>query len=77
LLTGHPISAMQYNLFVPLVLVAVVAGWWSWTARSWGGSALRMPRWAIHPLATMLPLAVVAYGVLRNLPFAPFRSLAP
>jgi hypothetical protein len=77
LFTGHPLAALQHNLFVPLVMVAVVAGWWSWTRSVWGGGALRLPAWALRPLAVGLPVAVVAYGVLRNLPVAPFRSLAP
>lgn len=73
----HPVAAMQSNLFVPLVLVAAVAGWWSWARVSWGHAGLRMPAWAVRPLAVGLPIALVAYGVLRNLPITPFRSLAP
>lgn len=77
LFTGHPVSALQHNLFVPIVLVAVVAGWWSWTRSSWGRPALRMPTRAMRPIAVGLPVLIIAYGVLRNLPFAPFSALAP
>jgi len=77
LFTGHPISALQYNIFVPLVLLAVVVAWWSWMRASWGHRPLRLPAWAIRPLVVFLPVAVVLYGVLRNIPAAPFRSLAP
>ncbi len=77
LFNGNLLSALQYNLFVPLVLVAVVAAWWSWTRTSWGRPALRMPPRLVRPLALGVPFAVVAYGVLRNVPVAPFQSLAP
>ena len=77
LFTGHPISALQYNIFVPLVLAAMAIGWWSWARASWGHPRLRLPSWALRPLALYLPIAVVTYGVLRNIPAAPFSSLAP
>jgi hypothetical protein len=70
-------GALQLNLFVPVVLVAVVVGWWSWVRVSWGAGSVRLPAWALRPLVVGMPIAVVAYGVLRNLPVAPFRSLAP
>jgi len=77
LFTGHPILAMQYNLFVPLVLFALAIGWWSWFRVSWGRTRVRVPIWAVRPLAVYLPIAVVLYGVLRNIPATPFNSLAP
>ena len=77
LFNGHLVSALHSNLFIPLVLVAVTAWWWSWLLTSWGRPGLRMPRWAVRPMAFGLPIAVVAYGVLRNIPATPFRSLAP
>jgi hypothetical protein len=77
LFTGHPVAALQLNLFVPVVLVAAVVGWWSWVRVSWGAGAVRLPAWLLRPLAIGMPIALVAYGVLRNLPVAPFRSLAP
>ena len=30
LFNGHVLSALHQNVFVPLVVVAVVAAWWSW-----------------------------------------------
>lgn len=77
LFTGHPISALQYNLFVPLVLAAAALSWWSWLRFSWGGQRLALPMWARRPLAVYLPMVLVLYGVLRNIPTAPFSSLAP
>ena len=77
LFTGHPISAMQYNIFVPLVLLAMVIAWWSWFRASWGRQRLQLPAWAPRALALYLPIAVVLYGVLRNIPTAPFIALAP
>jgi hypothetical protein len=77
LFTGHPISALEYNVFLPLVLVAVFIGWYSWLRVSWGRSRVAMPTWALRPLAVYLPIALVVYGVLRNIPVAPFSSLAP
>ena len=77
LFTGHPISALQYNMFVPLVPLAVVVGWWSWFRVSWGRTRVPMPTWAVRPLALYLPVALVLYGVLRNIPATPFSSLAP
>lgn len=77
LFTGHPISAIQYNIFVPLVLVAVVAGWWSWLRVSWGRPRVPLPSWALRTTAVLLPIALVTYGILRNIPAAPFTALAP
>ncbi len=77
LFTGHPVAALQYNVFVPLVLVAFVIGWWSWLRASRGRKRVQLPAWAMRPLAVYLPIAVVLYGVLRNIPSTPFSSLAP
>ena len=77
LFNGHPVEALQHNLFIPLVLVAVVVGWWSWLRTSWGRSGFRAPRWMARPMAFALPVAIVAYGVLRNIPATPFSALAP
>lgn len=77
LLTGNPIEALGYNLFTPLALVGIVIAWAVWALRCWGRAVRspidRMPaRWG-----TVLLIAVITFGVLRNLPFAPLRALAP
>lgn len=77
LLTGHPLSALQFNIFIPLVLVAILVSWWSWVRTSWGRPGVHVPRQVARRLAAVLPAALIAYGVLRNIPAAPFRSLAP
>jgi len=77
LFNGHLLSALSYNVFVPLVLVAVAVAWWSWLRSSWGRPGVRLPRPVARWLAVGLPIAIVAYGVLRNIPGAPFAALAP
>jgi Protein of unknown function (DUF2752) len=81
LLTGHPMAALGENVFVPVVLVAVVASWYGWLRESWGRPAhpwhARSLRWLHRSMQTVMPAALVVYGVLRNIPAAPFRSLAP
>jgi len=77
LLTGHPLAALGYNVFVPVVLVGVLAAYWSWVRRSWGLTPLRRPTWTQPFLTWMLPAMLVVYGVLRNIPAAPFDALAP
>jgi hypothetical protein len=54
-----------------------VVAWAAWALRCWGRPVRnpfeRMPeRWAQGLL-----VAVLVFGVVRNLPFAAFRSLAP
>lgn len=82
LLTGDPLAALATNVFTPLVLTAIVVSWLAWTLRSFGRRMPRPPatwappairRWA-GPVAIVV---VVTFGVVRNLPFAPFASLAP
>ena len=77
LLHGHVGAALGYNLFTPLALAAIVVSWWSWTRLSWGGSPIHLPSWAARALAIAVPAFLVVYGVLRNLPVAPLRALAP
>ncbi len=77
LLHGHVGAALGYNIFTPLVLVAIVAVWFAWLRVSWGAIPIRVPKRAARSLALILPVLVVGYGVLRNLPVAPLRSLAP
>lgn len=79
LLTGDPAAALATNVFTPFVLVAIAASWLVWTLRSFGrtvpavAAPPRVRRWA-GPLTIVV---VVLFGVLRNLPVAPFDALAP
>lgn len=82
LLTGSPLEAISTNLFTPVVVLMVAGGWMAWTARSFGWTVpswwenLRTlssrPRWF-----TAMLVVLVVYGVLRNVPAAPFDALAP
>ena len=77
LLNGHLGAAVSYNVFIPLAVVAAVLGWWSWLRTSWDRAPLPIPLWLLRPLVWVMPLALVTYGVLRNIPAAPFNALAP
>jgi len=82
LLTGHPIEALSINLFTPVVVVMVIGGWVLWTARTWGRPT---PTWWERSRAvtssrrgfTAVLAILTIYGVLRNIPVAPFEALAP
>lgn len=75
LLRGDPVTAISFNVFVPLVVIGTAIGWWSWLAgRAWD-RPVRWParidaRWWIGLFGVFL-----AYGVLRNL--TAFSALAP
>lgn len=74
LLHGEISTALRYNVLAPAILVAFVAGWAAWTLTA-SGCRVRWssPRRA-WPTAAALAL-VVAFGVLRNLPwFAGLRG---
>jgi hypothetical protein len=77
LFNGHVLSALGYNLFIPLVLVATLGAWWSWLRTSWGYPGVRWPRRVVRLTAVWLPAALIVYSVLRNIPSAPFTALAP
>ena len=79
LLTGHVGSALSSNVFTPVAVVAVVWALLSWFRVAWDRPALRLrlaPR-AQHVLFVTGTVAVLGYGLLRNIPVAPFRALAP
>jgi len=77
LLNGAPWSAITYNLFTPVVVLAIVWAWLSWLRTSWGRSALALPASLQRTILAALPVMLVLYGVLRNIPGEPFRALAP
>jgi hypothetical protein len=65
LLHGNILAAIRYNvLFLPMILTAAVL--------------LVKPRWAMNPkIVTPIPVIVLLFFILRNLPFYPFTLLAP
>jgi hypothetical protein len=77
LLTGHPLAAMGDNVFVMFAVAAIALSWWGWLRRGWGRPVPGWPAWGRRAVSTALPVLLVAYGVARNIPAAPFRALAP
>lgn len=80
LLGGHPLAAIGHNVFTPLVVLTIAWAWGTWSITTFSGRPRPTRHLARHlsPRVSMgVSIAVVAYGVLRNIPFAPFRSLAP
>ncbi|MFN8020539.1 MAG: DUF2752 domain-containing protein [Acidimicrobiales bacterium] len=77
LLRGDVVGALSSNVFTPFVLGAIVTAWVTWTLTAFGRRvshpATRIPAWSGPVLATVL----VAFGVVRNLPFGWSRALAP
>jgi hypothetical protein len=77
LLHGHLGAALSYNIFTPVALVAILVVWSNWVRVSWGAPSLRIPPRMVRWLAIATPALVLVYGVLRNVPVAPLRALAP
>jgi hypothetical protein len=77
LIHGHIGSALSYNVFTPLVLLAIGVALVAWLRVSWGFPAFRLSPTVTRWFAGSLPALVLAYGVLRNLPIAALRPLAP
>lgn len=77
LFNGNLGAALQHNVFLPLFVAALGFGWWSWVRVSWDRPPLTMPSWLSRPALWLVPVVLVAYGVLRNIPVAPFDALAP
>lgn len=77
LLNGNVVDSLGSNLFTPLVLAGIALAWLTWLASTFGRSARPVGQWLPARASTVLLIVVVAYGVLRNLPFAPLDALAP
>jgi len=75
--SGHFGAAVHDNLLLVAILPLLVVLWAAWLARSAGWStALPRLRWSPR-LVAAVPVVMVAFGVLRNLPMHPFTALAP
>jgi len=76
LLHGNLWAALRLNplmvLATPVVAYAITVSFWPRLQTKWAGRIAAQPAW---PLAILI--AVVAYWILRNLPFEPFSWLAP
>ena len=77
LLHGHVATALSYNLFTPVVLVAVIVAWCAWLPVTWGSTPRALPPPARRALTTVAPAVVIAYGILRNIPIGFLRPLSP
>jgi hypothetical protein len=77
LLHGHIGAALSYNIFTPLALAALVVVWLGWVRVSWGASPIRVSPRTGRWLAITTAIVLLVYGVLRNIPVAPLRALAP
>lgn len=77
MLHGHLGTALSYNLFTPVAAAAIVLAWVAWLRVSWRLPALRLPARFGQLMAVVVPAVLVLYAVLRNIPAAPLRALAP
>lgn len=73
---GDLAGVLSRNILVPIGLVLLAWAWVAWFDRRLGHS--RVP--ALRPPVSVLYgsiVVLVAFAVLRNLPWAPFSGLAP
>ena len=77
LLHGDLRAALGANLFLPVVVVlfGYLWLWWLWPAIT--GRRLEVIHRVPSAVWTGLVVLALTYGVLRNLPAAPFNALAP
>jgi hypothetical protein len=76
LVNGHPSAALAMNPLLVIMLPLIIYAFLSYALLGIRGRGL--PRIFVHPkLIKLLLFIVVAFGVLRNLPFHPFNLLAP
>jgi hypothetical protein len=71
---GDLAGALGMNALFVICVPVVIVGWADWALRSWQGRPARTR--TVHPaLLWVLTAIVIAYGVVRNVPFGHF--LAP
>lgn len=76
LVAGSPLQAADFNLLMVLALPYLVYSYAAWASPLLGGPTLPVPRIRAGALYAVLAV-VLAFWVLRNLPWAPFALLAP
>lgn len=77
LLRGDLVGAIDSNMFVPAVSIAVMVGWWWWLRTAWGRPVSSRTRRSAERVGLATVVAAATYGVLRNLPGEAFAVLAP
>lgn len=71
---GQAVEAIRFNAFLPVLVVLAAWSWLAWFGRAVQREVLPVvPRW----LWIGVGVAWLAYGILRNLPVAPFASWTP
>lgn len=75
LLRGEVAEALSYHLFVPVVLAAIVVGWWTTLQVALGRPTTAWPQRIPRAVWVGLGAAIALYSVARNL--MPLGALAP
>jgi uncharacterized protein DUF2752 len=76
LLTGHPGAALGLNALAMVALPFLLYAYVRWAGERVAGiqlPAVKAPPWAIR----LVPVLVIAFAVVRNIPVEPFTALAP
>ena len=77
LLNGRVLEALNDNaliiVFLPFLAVATTRRWWPWVHGRPPPLIAPMKPWLVYTIA----LTLVAFALLRNLPWAPFCHLSP
>jgi hypothetical protein len=76
-LHGEVRAALGANLFLPVVVALAGYLWLSWLWPSVTGRRLDLLHRVPSGVWTGLVVLALTYGVVRNLPAAPFNALAP
>ena len=77
LMHGDILGALSFNALTPIFLGLIIVGWLTWLMPTIGRRPVHVvdrisPRWW-----TAVAFGIVIFGVIRNIPLAPFRALAP
>jgi len=67
LLRGNVVQALQYNLFVVAILIALSATWLVWLLNS-AGRTIRVGRWVPVWLQVLAGATLLVFAFVRNLP---------
>lgn len=71
---GRPLAALDHNVLLAVAVPVALLVWWQLVRRAAGRPAAEpsWPRWAT-PVAIFV---AAVFGIVRNVPFEPFRVLA-
>lgn len=77
LVNGDVLGALGSNLFLPLTIGLAAYLWLAWLLPALGSRPVPSLRRLPPATWVVLIVALVAFGVVRNLPVAPLDALAP